>query len=149
MIGRSTTARTDWPSGPASPDTDAELLRVRKALAAAGGGSSGRLRDELRERELRLVLLQDDCARTRPAWLPVAPVPPEACTLNRAWPTAAAGRADETAMLSPASALVLLAALGLGGCASEVPSVAACRSRQCVLPTSVDSACRRSRSRPA
>ena len=66
-------------------DTDADLLRVRKALAAAGGGSSGRLRDELRERELQLVLLQGQLRQNAAGMSCLsAPVPPEALrTLNR------------------------------------------------------------------
>ncbi len=66
-------------------DTDAELLRVRKALASAGGGSSGRLRDELRERELQLVLLQGQLRQNAAGMSCLsAPVPPEALrTLNR------------------------------------------------------------------
>jgi len=66
-------------------DNDAELARVRKALAASATGSPGRLRDELRERELQLVLLQGQL-RQNTAGLNClsAPVPAEAVrTLNR------------------------------------------------------------------
>ena len=45
------------------------------------------------------------------------------------------------AMLSPASALVLLAALGLGGCASSPSVPPAPVAPKCVLQTGVDSAC--------
>lgn len=66
-------------------DNDAELLRVRKALTAAGSGAPGRLRDELREREMQLVLLQSQLRQGSAGQNCLsAPVPPEALrTLNR------------------------------------------------------------------